>query len=225
MIRLALALIVVMLAMGVADVEGVAHNSPPIVEQQGVGNSCTTWNYDPVTGISTWDGGSLADCVTNAGPCVWDPDDYLRLGNGVAERGADGIYRASASACLFADWTAHNWVVHAWDLAHRPRPFDVTLDFNGQPFQMHVEDGHGLMCVIGPDYDQEYTGFSLIPLQGGGGLAQGYAVPTTVTATIAGKSRRLSLSLESHLTDNYCPPGPLTGLRTGEASYQWAKSD
>lgn len=199
-----LAWIVVLLAAGVTGAEGVARNSPPIVEQQDPNGVGCFAGYTPVS-----------DCVTNVGPCVWDPDDYLWVGGG-----------GPLSACLFADWTAHNWVVSAWDLAKRPRPFDVTLDFNDQTFRMHVEDGHGLICVIGPDYDHEYTGFSLIPLQGGSGLAQGSAVPTTVMATIVGKSRRLSLSLESHLNSTiYCPPGPLTGVRVGEASYQWAKSD
>ena len=206
MIRLALAWVVVMLALTVADAESVARNSPPIVEQQDPNGVGCFAGYTPVS-----------DCVTNVGPCAWDPDDYLWAGRSGA---------GSVSACLFADWTAHNWVVSAWDLAKRPRPFDVTLDFNGQPFSMHVEDGHGLMCVIGPDYDRTATALELIPLQGGGGLAQGYAVPTTVTATITGKSRRLSLTLESHLNSSiYCPPGPLNGLRVGEASYQWAKSD
>ena len=229
MIRLALALIVVMLAMGVAGAGGtkpapdpvsfeIHHNVPPIVEQQYVFTGC----------MGSWT--DLTNCTTNASNCAWDVDDYLRLA-----RGTEG----SASTCTFADGAARQWSLTGYEGrlgATHHKPFTASITFTSKyqsdTFEIGSVDGKALMCVNGPYYPRVL--FETIPYQGGGGGALGLAVPTDVTINISGESRRLGVGLETWLSRasydgvNWfgCPVGvPRETVTVGQAYYFVARSE
>lgn len=145
---------------------GIFHNVPAVVEQQSpAGASCA---FD----------GDLSDCVTNTGPCVWDPDDVLQVHE------PDGAY----AGCLFADWSGHDYKAIA---CGKKRGQWLTIAFSpGLTVTFTSEQRIGKQwCVQGQahiEYDHEYAGYAAIPHQGGGGGLLGRAVPTTVTVTSKG---------------------------------------
>lgn len=177
-------------------------NSPPIVEQQGIGwFNCYGADHDP----------DISDCVTNTGPALWDPDDYWR----------GSAYDGEWVGTIYADWAQHDFYIWACRKPEHGRwatPLYATISFDPpgnhrRPSQtVTLTDVFAISnqqeCVRGcsssPDYDQELDRDLLqeIPLQGGGGNGQGFAVPTTVTVTSNG-----TISLTAELDSTKCMPG------------------
>lgn len=157
------------------DTVELTHNTPPEVEQQTfalTGRVC--------------DDVDLSDCVTNAGPCLWDPDDVLLASS------PDGTYEG----CLMADWAEHSYqLIVTGHKRHDLRieltldpPLNLTGDGTEEPVSSVVFDderslGKSLAWVRGCvniGIDRSHPGYQEIPYQGGGGGLLGIAVPTTV---------------------------------------------
>lgn len=155
------------------SIEIMARNDSNVVEQQSSGG-----------GICYTDG-DWSDCVTNTGPCVWDPDDSLRASS------ADG----QLAVCQFADWAGQSYQVILLGHKRHDLSVQVTLDpplrltgtfeetkgflFDAAiPVQKPYETVRGCFRI---DIAREHEGMQTIPHQGGLGEELGIAVPLTLT--------------------------------------------
>lgn len=140
-----------------------------------------------------------ADCVTNIGPCVWDPDDYLYA------RSWDG----HLETCQYADWSGQSYRViltakskggnqDMWVRVTLDPPLDLvgdnapdliegfyydtieTWDWEKGPW-VHVDDCFKIdLTSYG---DENVNVYPEVPYQGGGGALLGHAIPLTLTFT------------------------------------------
>ena len=192
---LSLVALIVFLPIGRADAT-LLRNQPPVVEQQ-TGTGCAL-DFD------------LSDCVTNAGPCVWDADDALwtYMGTDRLQPGAS----ISISACAFSDWVEHFIGMKAYGRAKgQPQPYRLTITVNGASVERSTTTHDGVtLCTATTEYDRG-ANLPEVSYQGGGGGVLGRAVPTAITFSLTNTGPRairgLAAILEVSWGDNIigCP--------------------